>query len=344
VLARYVVRRTVASIPVLIGVTFVTFFLLHATSAAFVPGLELNPGIRPDDIVRIRKSLGLDDPLWMQYLNWIGLAHLLKLLGFAWLFGGAYVQPGLLEGDFGRSLVDGSPVISHILDRLPNTLELTVTAILLGILISIPLGVVGALRRGSAIDNLFTFLSVAGVSIPSFWLGLLMILLFSVSFHAWGLPWLPSSGAKSSFGGGDVVDRFAHLIMPATCLAFIYLAIWSRFTRSSMLEVLSQDYVRTARAKGMSERRVTYVHALRNAVVPLVTLVGLEFPSLVGGGAIIEIVFGWPGIGRLALERALQYDYTMVLGLTTFAAILVVIGNLVADVLYALLDPRIRYS
>src|SRR5438067_1982402 len=322
-LARYVVRRAVASIPVVFGVTLITFGLLHATSGAFVPGLELNPNLRPEDIIRIRNSLGLNDPLPVQYWHWIS---------------------GLLHGDFGRSLVDGSPVLRHISDRLPNTIELTITAILLGILISIPLGVVGALRRGSVIDNFFTFLSVAGVSIPSFWLALLLILLFSVAFHAWGLPWLPSGGAKSAFGGGDPMDRLAHLIMPATCLAFVYIAIWSRFTRSSMLEVLSQDYVRTARAKGMSERRVTYLHALRNSLVPLVTLIGLELPGLVGGGAIVEIVFAWPGIGKLALERALQYDYTMVLGLTTFAALLVVAGNLLADVLYALLDPRIRYA
>ena len=310
-LAHYVVRRVVASIPVVFGVTLITFGLIHATSGAFVPGLELNPNLRPEDIIRIRNNLGLNDPLPVQYWHWIS---------------------GLLHGDFGRSLVDGSPVLRHISDRLPNTIELTITAILLGILISIPLGVVGALRRGSVIDNFFTFLSVAGVSIPSFWLALLLILLFSVSFHAWGLPWLPSGGTQTLPNGG------------ATCLAFVYIAIWSRFTRSSMLEVLSQDYVRTARAKGMSERRVTYLHALRNSLVPLVTLIGLELPGLVSGGAIIEIVFSWPGVGRLALERALQYDYTMVLGLTTFVALLVVVGNLLADVIYALLDPRIRYA
>jgi peptide/nickel transport system permease protein len=323
VLIRFVLRRAVASIPVVIGVTLITFLLLHATAGSFVPGLDLNPSIRPEDVIRIKHNLGLDQPLYLQYWYWIsGLAH----------------------GDFGRSLVDGSPVMSHILERLPNTLELTITSILLGVLISIPLGMIGALRRGSTIDNFLTFLSVAGVSIPQFWLGLLLILLFSVSFQAWGLPWLPSSGAYASFNGGDPLDRLVHLVMPATVLAFFYIAIWSRFTRSSTLEVLAQDYVRTARAKGMPERRVVYLHALRNAIIPLVTLVGLELPNLVGGGAIVEIVFGWPGIGRLALERALQYDYTMVLGLTTFAAILVVVGNLIADVLYALLDPRIRYA
>jgi peptide/nickel transport system permease protein len=322
-LVRYLARRVVASIPVLFGVTLITFLLLHATTGAFVPGLDINPNLRPEDVQRIKHNLGLDQPLYLQYWYWI---------------------TGILHGDFGRSLIDGSPVISHILERLPNTLELTVTSILIGVLVSVPLGVVGALRRGSSIDNFMTFLSVAGVSIPQFWLALLMILLFSVSFHAWGLPWLPASGAQESFGGGDPLDRIVHLIMPATVLAFFYIAVWSRFTRSSMIEVLAQDYVRTARAKGMPARRVTYVHALRNAIVPLVTLVGLELPGFISGGAIVEIVFTWPGIGRLLLERALQYDYTTVLGLVTFAAILVVVGNLLADLAYALLDPRIKYS
>jgi peptide/nickel transport system permease protein len=322
-LLRYVVRRVVASIPVVIGVTLITFVLVHASAGTFVPGLDINPNLRPADIARIRNNMGLNDPLYVQYWRWIsGLAH----------------------GDFGRSLLDGSPVMSHIGERLPNTLELTVTAILMGILISIPLGTMGALRRGSRLDEFLTTLSVAGVSIPQFWLGLLLILLFSVSFHAWGLPWLPSSGAFSPLGGGDPVDRLTHLIMPATVLSFAYIAIWSRFTRSSMLEVLAQDYVRTARAKGMSDRRVTYLHALRNSVIPLVTLVGLELPGLVGGGAIVEIVFSWPGIGRLAVDRATSFDFTVVLGIATFAAFLVIAGNLLADVLYAVLDPRIRYT
>jgi peptide/nickel transport system permease protein len=251
---------------------------------------------------------------------------------------------GILHGDFGRSLIDGSPVMSNILERLPNTLELTITAILLGVLLSIPLGVTGALRRGGKVDNFFTLVSTAGFAVPQFWLGLILILFFSVQLHAWGLPWLPSSGAYSAFDGGDPLDRLLHLVMPAVVLSFFYLSVWSRFVRSSMVEVLSQDYVRTARAKGMAERRVVYLHALRNAVVPLVTLVGLELPALVSGGLVIEVVFGWPGIGLLLYQRALQLDYTTVMGITTFAALLVVIGNLLADVLYASLDPRIRYT
>lgn len=344
-MTKYVIRRALAAIPVVFGVTLLTFLLIHFTQGSFVPGLDLNPTLRPEDIARIRANLGLDRPWYVQYLDWIGVAYLFKLVGLAGLMGGAsQVGTGLLEGDFGRSMIDGSPVLVHIGDRLGATLELTITAILMGILISIPLGVTGALRRGSRLDHFFTALSVAGFAIPQFWLGLLLILLFSVSFHAWGLPWLPSSGATTPIGGGDVIDRIVHLVMPATVLAFVFLSIWSRYTRSSMLEALSQDYVRTARAKGMPERRVTYLHALRNAVIPLVTLVGLELPGLVSGGLVVEVVFGWPGIGRLAFERALQYDITTVMGITTFAALLVVAGNLLADLLYATLDPRIRYA
>ena len=321
-LLRYAARRLLASIPVLFGVTLITFLILRLTSGGFVPGLELNPELRAEDVARIRHNLGLDEPLALQYLTWLA---------------------GLLHGDLGRSLTDGQPVLSHILDRLPNTLELTLAAVLLAALLAVPLGVAGALRRGSLIDHLATTVSVAGVAVPAFWLGLLMILVFSVTFHAWGLPWLPSGGAFDPADEGSVAGRLLHLVMPAIVLSFGYLAVWSRYTRSSMLEVLSQDYVRTALAKGMSHRHMVYVHALRNTVAPLITLIGLELPTLVGGAAVVEIVFGWPGIGQLALERALAHDYTTLMGLATFTGVAVVIGNLLADVLYAVTDPRVRY-
>jgi peptide/nickel transport system permease protein len=321
-MTRYLVRRLFASIPALLGITLITFLLIHATAGSFLPGLELNPNLRLEDVQRIRQSLGLDDPLPVQYWRWLS---------------------GLLRGDFGTSVQNGRPVLAAILERLPNTLLLSGTALVIGVGLSVPFGIVGAVRRGW-IDNVLTFLSVIGVSLPAFWLGLLLILTFSITFNRLGWPWLPSAGAISAVGGGDLLDRAQHLVMPAMTLAFINLAIWSRFMRSAMLEALSQDYVQTARAKGVSERRVLYVHTLRNAVLPLVTLVGLEFPELIGGAAIIEVVFSWPGLGRLALETAMQYDFTMVLGLTTFTGVLVITGNLLADVLYALLDPRIRYQ
>jgi len=322
-LAKYVARRFFASVVVVLGVTLITLVLMSSTRGSYVPGIDLNPALRPEDIARLRAGLGLDEPFYQWYGTWL------------W---------AVLHGDFGRSMIDGSPVIAHILERLPNTLELTATAIVIGVLISVPVGIIGALRRGSKVDHSLTVVSVAGFAVPQFWMGLMLILIFSVTLEQHGLPWLPSSGAFSAFNGGDLLDRIAHLILPATVLSFFYLSVWSRFIRSSMLEVLSQDYIRTARAKGMSERRVVYLHGLRNALIPLVTLIGLELPGLVSGGLVVEVVFGWPGIGKLAFERALQYDYSTVLGVTFFATLLVIAGNLLADLLYGVLDPRIRYG
>jgi len=321
--AKYVARRFFDSVIVVLGVPLITLVLMDRTRGTYVPGIDLNPSLRPEDIERLRANLGLDRPFYVWYLTWI------------W---------SVLHGDFGRSMIDGSTVMSHVLDRLPNTLELTGTAILIGVVVSIPLGIIGALRRGSKTDHGLTVVSVAGFAVPQFWMGLLLILIFSVSLEQHGLPWLPSSGAFSAINGGDFLDRVQHLILPATVLSFFYMSVWSRFIRSSMLEVLSQDYIRTARAKGMSERRVVYLHGLRNALIPLITLIGLELPGLVSGGLVVEVVFGWPGIGKLAFERALQYDYTTVMGVTFFATLLVVAGNLLADLLYAALDPRIRYA
>ena len=322
-LAKYVARRFFASLIVVLGVTLITLLLMDRTRGSYVPGIDLNPSLRPEDIARLRADLGLDRPFYMWYLTWM------------W---------GVVHGDFGRSMIDGSTVTSHILDRLPNTIELTATAIVIGVLLAIPVGVIGALRHGSKTDHSLTVVSVAGFAVPQFWMGLMLILLFSVTLEQHGLPWLPSSGAFSAYQGGDFLDRVEHLVLPATVLSFFYISTWSRFIRSSMLEVLSHDYIRTARAKGMSERRVVYLHGLRNALIPLITLVGLELPGLVSGGLVVEVVFGWPGIGKLAFERALQYDYSTVMGVTFFATLLVVAGNLLADVLYGVLDPRIRFG
>ena len=322
-LVKYVARRFLASVIVVLGVTAITLALMSSTRGTYVPGIDLNPALRPEDIARLRAQLGLDRPGYIWYFTWL---------------------IGVLHGDFGRSMIDGSTVSSHILDRLPNTIELTLTAIVIGVIFAIPVGIIGALRRGSKTDNAVTAVSVAGFAVPQFWMGLMLILIFSVTLEQHGLPWLPSSGAYSAYNGGDILDRILHLILPATVLSFFYTSTWSRFIRSSMLEVMSQDYIRTARAKGMSERRVVYLHGLRNALVPLITLIGLELPGLVSGGLVVEVVFGWPGIGKLAFERALQYDYTTVMGVTFFATLLVIAGNLLADLLYGVLDPRIRYA
>jgi peptide/nickel transport system permease protein len=322
-LVKYVGRRLLASLVVVFGVTLITLLLMDRTRGTYVPGIDLNPALRPEDIARLRADLGLDRPFYMWYLTWL------------W---------GVVHGDFGRSMIDGSTVTSHILDRLPNTIELTATAIVIGVVLAIPFGIIGALRHGSKTDHAMTVVSVAGFAVPQFWMGLMLILLFSVTLEQHGLPWLPSSGAYSAVNGGDFFDRVQHLILPATVLSFFYISTWSRFVRSSMIEVLSQDYIRTARAKGMSDRRVVYLHGLRNALIPLITLVGLELPGLVSGGLVVEVIFGWPGIGKLAFERAVQYDYTTVMGVTFFATMLVIAGNLIADLLYGVFDPRIRYS
>jgi len=309
------------AVPILIGSTTLIFIAMTASAGNYVPGMDLNSNMRPEDIQRLRASLGLDQPLYIQYAHWIiGIAH----------------------GDFGRSMIDGTAVSTHILERLPNTLELSLAALLIAVVLAIPLGVAGGIMRGSLFDRLLTAISVAGFAMPQFWLGLLMILLLSVSFHTWGLPSLPSGGAYDPVFGGGILDRLTHLAMPAAVLSTLYIATWSRYVRGSIIEVLSADYIRTARSKGMSERRVVYVHALRNALMPLATLVGLEFPRLFSGTLVVEVVFAWPGIGLFSYQRALQADYTSVLGVSAFVAILVVAGNIVADLSYGLIDPRIR--
>jgi peptide/nickel transport system permease protein len=338
VFATYAGRRILIAIPVLFGVSILSYGLLSISAGDIVPGLSLGPGITPADIQRIRDDLGLNEPFWQQYLNWSGLLYPFGRFG---LFHGRFTT-GLLEGNFGDSMVNGVPVMSIIGTRVGNTVELALTGMLLGIALSIPIGVYAARHRGNVIDHLLTGLSVAGVAVPGFWLGLLLILLFSVAFTEWGLPSLPASGAVSSIDGGGFLDRLSHLILPASVLAFSYLAVWSRYMRSSMIEALHQDYVRTAWSKGMRARRVVYVHALRNAVLPLITLVGLELPNLFAGSAVVEIVFSWPGLGWQAYQSATQHDYTVVMALTTFTALMIVLGNLAADLLYGILDPRIR--
>lgn len=340
----FIVRRIAIAIPVLFGVTLITFLLMHFTAGNYVPGLTGNPRLTGADLARIRAELGLNRPIPAQYLDWVGVGAILKPLGLTAVLGGGNIDTGVLEGNFGRSLIDGSPVLTILADRLPNTIELTGTALLLGLVLAIPIGVLSALYRGSWLDNALTTLSVAGFAIPEFWFCLLVILVFSVILHDHGLPSLPSDGATSALGGGGLVDRLAHLILPASVLAFYYFALWSRFVRSSMIEVISQDYIRTARAKGLSENRVVFIHALRNALASLITLIGLELPDLVGGSLVVEVVFNWPGVGLLTYQRALAYDYTTVMGITIFVALSVIAGNLLADVLYGIVDPRVRYA
>jgi peptide/nickel transport system permease protein len=264
-------------------------------------------------------ALGLDKPWYLQYFYW------LKEL--------------VLHGSLGTSYVDGRPVFARIIEKLPITIELIGLAIVFTLAIAIPLGVTSATRRNSAFDVGATALAFVAYGIPVFWLGIVLIDTFAVGFR-----WFPASGASSLGREGDPIDRLWHLALPVATLTIVGFASWMRYQRAAMLDVLAQPYIRTARAKGLSERAVIYRHALRNALIPIVTLLGLSLPTLVGGAYFIEYVFAVPGMGYLGLTAVFQRDYPTVMGITLLSAVFVIAGNLLADVTYAFVDPRIRYE
>jgi peptide/nickel transport system permease protein len=311
---------------VFIAITIITFALIHATPGGPTSRLELDADIKPEDIARIKANMGLDKPVWQQYLIWMGLMPTSQ---------GEY--NGLLQGDLGVSYIDQTSVTKNVMDRLPNTLILSVTALVISLCLAIPLGVWSAVKQYSAFDNVSTVLSTAGISIPSFWFGLIAILFFSVE-----LRWLPSGGMYTLGKEKTLGDFLKHLIMPAAILSILQVAGWNRYIRASVLEVIRQDYVRTARAKGLKERVVIMVHTLRNALIPVATLLGLSLPGLVSGALITETIFGWPGMGRLAYHAATKRDYPIIMGTLVMSTVLVILGNLLADVTYGFLDPRIK--
>jgi peptide/nickel transport system permease protein len=243
---------------------------------------------------------------------------------------------GLLQGDLGVSFIDQTPVAESIFDRLPNTLLLSVTSFVLSLAVALPVGLWSAMRQHSWFDNLSTVASTAGVSIPSFWFGLIAILVFSVK-----LRWLPSGGMYTLGQERNVADLLKHLLMPAGILSILSMAGWNRYIRASVLEVMGQDYVRTARAKGLAERWVTGRHIMRNALIPVATLIGLAIPTLLSGSLVTETIFGWPGMGRLAFHAATKRDYSMIMGTLVVGTVMVILGNLIADIAYTFLDPRI---
>ncbi len=321
-MGRFVLRRVIQMIPLVIGITIITFGLANLVPGSPISDLELNPNIQPQDLERIRHSLGLDQPLYIRYFQWF--SHIIR-------------------GDLGISLVTYRPVSELILQKLPNTLLLTGAALLLSLLFSIPVGVYSATRRNTVFDHVTTVGAVGGVAVPIFWLGLMMIILFSVKFRDWGLPSLPSGGVHT-LGQSGFLDLLKHLLMPAFVLAFVQTAAWTRYIRSQMIEVLRQDYVRTAASKGLRENAVVYGHALRNAVLPLVTLLALDIPTLFSGAVVTEQIFSWNGIGRLIYDSAVKRDYTVVMGTVLMVSVLTVVANLIADIAYGILDPRIRYE
>ncbi len=305
------------SIPILLGITILSFAIMKSAPGNPV-SLMLDPSITQADRERFIEKYGLNEPEHIQYLKWLG---------------------NMLQGDFGTSIVrKGTPVIDLILARLPNTLLLMVVSTILALLISIPFGVLSARRPYSKLDYGITFTSFIGLAIPNFWLGLILIMVLAVN-----LGWFPTGGVMTLNSGFSIWDRVHHLILPAFVLAVADMAGLTRYTRSSMLDVLRQDYIRTARAKGFKENRVVYKHGLRNGLLPVVTIFGLMIPSFIGGAVITEQIFSWPGLGKLFIDSAFQRDYPVIMAMTVISAVLVVIGNLIADILYAVIDPRIEY-
>jgi peptide/nickel transport system permease protein len=316
-LRRYLARRLVALVPVLAGVSVVVFLVLHLS-----PGdpaeIMLGSQATQEDLARLRAQLGLAEPLPVQYVRWLGQ---------------------VLQGDLGRSLWTKRPVLREVLDRLGATLVLTASALVLSTLGGIALGIASATRRNSFLDRVSAVVSLFGASMPVFWLGIVLM----VAFSLW-LGWLPASGMFAPYGGGDLRDLLAHLILPAVTLAAASTAIVARLTRSSMLEVLGQDYVRTARSKGLVERAVVVRHGLWNALMPIVTVVGVQAGYLLGGAVLTETVFAWPGVGTLMVQGILARDFPLVQGCVLVVALTFAVINLGVDLLYAYLDPRIRYE
>ncbi len=314
---RYVIRRLLIAVPVLLGVTIAAYFIMTLAPGDAIDML-VDPGLSPENVILQKKALGLDQPVPVQYAKWLN---------------------ALLHGSLGYSFSDRRPVIDRIGERFVPTLSLALFALGMAYLIGIPIGVIAAVRQYSTFDYLTTFFSYLGVSLPSFFLGLLLIYFFSLK-----LDLFPTGGLQTIGGKNDVFDRLRHIVLPGTVLGMYNVAVVTRYTRSSMLEAIHQDYVRTARGKGLRERAVIFSHALRNALMPVITLVGLQFPFLLGGAIITEQIFAWPGMGKLAVEAIFNRDYPVIMGLNLMTAVMVTFGNLLADVGYALADPRIRHS
>lgn len=316
-MTRYLVRRVIQSLPLLLGITFASFVLMKLTPGGPLAAYMESADFSRADAARIRAQLGLDDPAPVQYLRWLG---------------------NIGRGDWGNSLVTHEPVMARIRERLPATLLLMSIVFVLMLCIAIPLGVLCAARQGSHVDYLVSALAFVGQAMPPFWFGLLAILLFSVQ-----LGWLPTSGAMTIGSEFDLVDRLKHLVLPVGVLACVFAGAYTRYVRASMLEVIHQDFIRTARAKGLREQWVIMRHALKNAAQPLVTLLAIDLPELFTGAVVIETIFAWPGMGRLYLESLVRLDYPVLMAILTISAVLIILSNLVADVVYAYLDPRIRY-
>ncbi len=320
-LSKYVLGRLLAMVPMLIGISLLLFILMNMAPGGpeyvIVGDLER---YSPRLVEQIRAEFGLDKPIHVRYGIWLGNA---------------------LRGNFGVSTttVGGVPVMELISERFLATIQLTGFSLLLSVIVAIPLGILSAVKRYSTMDKVITFTAFTGICFPTFWLGVMLILLFSVT-----LGWLPASGIAPHGMRGVLGARLMHSILPVFTLSAVQMGRYLRFTRSSILEVMREDYIRTARAKGLADRAVLFKHALRNAMIQIVTVIGLSLPALVGGSVLVETVFAWPGLGRLAVQAISRRDYMTVMGVQLVIATATLLANIVVDLVYALIDPRISYS
>lgn len=313
----YLVKRFLIALPVLLGVTIISYGIISLAPGDAVD-LMVDPNMSASDLEQMREHLGLNDPIPVRYGKWLGQ---------------------LLQGNLGYSYLNGQPVAERIGERMGPTLMLSTFSLIIAYLVAIPVGVISATRQYSWVDYLSSVIALIGVSIPNFFLGIGLIYIFALK-----LDMLPVSGMYTLGADKSLIDLIKHMILPAIVLGTGTMGQVTRYTRSAMLEVVRQDYVRTARAKGVSQAMVTYKHALRNALIPVITLLGLQIPNLLGGAIITEQIFSWPGMGRLTIEAISGRDYPVLMGLNLMAAILVIFGGLLSDLLYSLADPRIRYS
>ncbi|WP_144098270.1 ABC transporter permease [Croceicoccus sediminis] len=314
---RFLLNRLVQIVILLVIVSLIGFFILNLIPGGPLAQYALDPGMTADDMERLKEQLGLNRPIWVQYLDW------------AWR---------LVQGDWGHSFRDGASVLDVIARHVPATLLLMGSSTVIAIGIGTWVGIRGATHRYSTFDNVATIAAMVALSIPTFWFGLVGIYIFSLQ-----LGWLPA-GNMYSVGDQSVLDYLHHLIMPSIVLALVHIAIWSRYMRTATLDVMNQDFVKTARAKGLSERRILMKHIVGNALLPMITLAGMQLPALLTGALVTETVFTWPGMGRLFLDSVSYGDYPVVMGLLMFSAVLVIFGNLLADIAVAIVDPRIRLS
>lgn len=320
----YLIKRIISSIPILLGITIITFFIMHLTPGKPTDLMtDMNIKVTAEAKERLQQLYGLNKPIYVQYIDWV------KRLVFF---------------DFGNSFRDSRPARNKILERLPATILLNFLSLFFICLISIPLGIYSAVKKDSVIDKGITIILFISFSVPSFWLALIFMILFGVQ-----LGWLPISGLYSfDFNNMTIImkilDISKHLILPVAVSVITSLAILSRYTRSGMLEVLKQDYIKTAYAKGLTEKQVILRHALKNALLPMITIIGLSIPGLIGGSFIFETIFSYPGIGRLGYEAVMARDYPVVMGIATLTAVLTLLGNIIADISYTYADPRIKYK